>query len=204
MPDDGPPAAVVLLDVEAREITTFVGAEVARVPTRLREYHVLIGLHLRETMRRLALPSDDWRLCDLKPPQKTRQLNRSGGKLRRRLEADAKALYAFYHYGALQNLVRLRWGFLDEHLGVEWRLPGELSLYEILDRARNSGIPVEVVVGSAPGWADPWARARSGGRCGRTPGVEVRLEALEIGRALGELVSDAGRGLGVAERPEQE
>jgi hypothetical protein len=162
VPDDGPPAAVVLLDVEAREITTFVGAEVARVPTRLRKYHVLIGLHLRETMRRLALPSDDWRLCDLKPPQKTRQLNRSGGKLRRRLEADAKALYAFYHYGALQNLVRLRWGFLDEHLGVEWRLPGELSLYEILDRARNSGIPVEVVVGSAPGWADPWARARRG------------------------------------------
>jgi hypothetical protein len=27
-------------------------------------------------------------------------------------------------------------------------------------RARELGAPLEVVVGSAPGWEDPWARAR--------------------------------------------
>ena len=41
-------------------------------------------------------------------------------KLRRRLEADAKSLYAIYQYGRLHGTVRLRWGFLDEHLSVPW------------------------------------------------------------------------------------
>ncbi len=41
-----------------------------------------------------------------------------------------------------------------------WVLPGDPHLYDILDRARRAGVPVDIVVGSAPGWADPWARAR--------------------------------------------
>jgi hypothetical protein len=71
-----------------------------------------------------------------------------------------KALYAFYCYGILHRGVRLRWGFLDEVLGVDWVLPGDLHLYDILNRARQAGAPVDIVVGAAPGWADPWSRAR--------------------------------------------
>ncbi len=82
------------------------------------------------------------------------------GKLARRLESDVKALYAFYCYGVLHRGVRLRWGFLDEVLGVDWVLSGDPHLYDILNRARQAGVPVDIVVGSAPGWADPWSRAR--------------------------------------------
>ena len=42
-------------------------------------------------------------------------------KLYRRLEADAKALAAYYAYGRLQHAVRLRWGFLDEMIPAPWR-----------------------------------------------------------------------------------
>lgn len=82
------------------------------------------------------------------------------GKLARRLESDVKALYAFYRYGVLHRGVRLRWGFLDDILGVDWVLPGDPHLYDILDRARQAGAPVDIVTGSAPGWTDPWSRAR--------------------------------------------
>ena len=81
-------------------------------------------------------------------------------KLRRRIEADLKALYAFYRYGVLHGWVRLRWGFLDDRLSVDWALRGDVSLYEIFDDAVRRQRPVDVVMGSAPGWQEPWARAR--------------------------------------------
>ncbi|MFH1465076.1 MAG: hypothetical protein ABIO70_11890 [Pseudomonadota bacterium] len=81
-------------------------------------------------------------------------------RLAARLEADAKALFAYWTYGRLHGCVRLRWGFLDENLSVEWALPGDPGLYEILREARAQGRDLEVVVGSAPGWKDPWARRR--------------------------------------------
>lgn len=84
------------------------------------------------------------------------------GKLTRRLESDVKALHAFYRYGLLHHCVRLRWGFLDEVLSVDWALPGEPHLHEVLRRAKDAGVQVDLVVGSAPGWADPWSRARRG------------------------------------------
>jgi hypothetical protein len=158
----------------------------------------LAGLYLRETLHGLRLDPDRWRLVDLKPPQKSRRINRSGrmlnitpellissttgisrplgdpakvaqylaegasGKLTRRLESDVKALYAFYHYGVLHNCVRLRWGFLDEMCPVDWTLPGEPHLHEVLRRAKEACTPVDLIIGSAPGWADPWSRARRG------------------------------------------
>lgn len=82
--------------------------------------------------------------------------------LRARLESDAKSLYAYYMYGRLHGHVRLRWGFLDDSLAVEWRLPGEDSLHEILGQAEKDGREVEVVVGSAPGWEEPWSRMQVG------------------------------------------
>lgn len=81
-------------------------------------------------------------------------------KLRRRLEADAKSLFALYQYGRLHGAVRLRWGFLDEMLPAPWVHRDELTLYDLMKRAQGLRVPIEVVVGSAPGWADPWSRVR--------------------------------------------
>jgi len=81
-------------------------------------------------------------------------------KLFRRLEADAKSLYALYQYGRLHGAVRLRWGFLDERLPTPWVHRDEHTLYDLMKRARELRAPLEVVVGSAPSWADPWSRVR--------------------------------------------
>ena len=81
-------------------------------------------------------------------------------KLRRRLEADAKSLYAIYQYGRLHGTVRLRWGFLDERLPAPWVHRDEVKLRNLKDEAHRRGVPLEIVVGSAPGWADPWSRLR--------------------------------------------
>ncbi len=96
-------------------------------------------------------------------PEKTAAWLAAGdyGKVTRRLESDAKHLYAYWRYGVLHGHVRLRWGFLDEALPVDWRLPGEPGLYEILAQARKENRAVDLVLGSsAPGWGDPWSRAR--------------------------------------------
>jgi hypothetical protein len=81
-------------------------------------------------------------------------------KLRRRLGADAKSLYALYQYGRLHGAVRLRWGFLDEMLPAPWVHRDESTLHHLMKQAYTSGVPLELVVGSAPGWADPWSRVR--------------------------------------------
>ncbi len=196
VPEPENPRALALLDVGARSIRTFIGDAIATVPEALSGFDLLAGLHIRKTLHGLRLDPDRWRLVDLRPPQKSRRINRAGrtlkitpelliwgttgigrplgdpdkvarylargeaGKLARRLESDVKALYAFYRYGVLHRGVRLRWGFLDEVLGVDWVLPGDPHLYDILDRARQAGAPVDIVTRSAPGWADPWSRAR--------------------------------------------
>lgn len=81
-------------------------------------------------------------------------------KLRRRLEADAKSLFALYQYGRTQGALRLRWGFLDEMIPAPWVHPDEPKLCTLKERAHELGVPLEIVPGSAPGWEDPWARAR--------------------------------------------
>jgi hypothetical protein len=82
-------------------------------------------------------------------------------KLRARLEADAKSLFAFYEYGRLHGCVRLRWGFLDEAIPAPWVHRDEPTLHDLKARALEEGRPLEVVVGNAPGWSDPWSRGRS-------------------------------------------
>ncbi|MEK7704889.1 MAG: hypothetical protein AAB426_08015 [Myxococcota bacterium] len=82
------------------------------------------------------------------------------GRLRDRLEADAKSLYALYNYGRVHGCVRLRWGFLDEIFPAPWLHRDEEFLYGVIRRAFDANTPMEVVVGNAPGWADPWARAQ--------------------------------------------
>ena len=87
-------------------------------------------------------------------------------KLRRRLEADAKSLFALYQYGRLHGSLRLRWGFLDERLPAPWVHRDEPTLHDLMQEAAERGLELDVVAGTAPGWADPWARAR---RCSAEP-----------------------------------
>jgi hypothetical protein len=81
-------------------------------------------------------------------------------KFRRRLEADAKSLYALYQYGRLHGTVRVRWGFLDEQVPAPWVHRDESRLYHLMEAAHQRGAELEVVVGNAPGWEAPWARAQ--------------------------------------------
>lgn len=81
-------------------------------------------------------------------------------KLRRRLEADAKSLFALYQYGRLHGAVRLRWGSLDEKIPAPWVHRDEHTLFDLMKHARELRVPLDVVVGTALGWADPWSRVR--------------------------------------------
>ena len=190
------PEAVVLLDVGRREIATFMSEELAEAKEKLADHDIIVAVEVRKLLRALDFEPGERRVAELGPPQKTRQLNRRGRKLRittrllvqgscgisrpfgdeeilrrylregqstrlrRRLEADAKSLYALYQYGRLHGAVRLRWGFLDEKIPAPWVHRDEATLYHLERRALELQVPLEVVVGSAPGWADPWSRAR--------------------------------------------
>ncbi|HET9481243.1 MAG TPA: hypothetical protein VFP98_05755 [Candidatus Polarisedimenticolia bacterium] len=189
------PQAVVLLDVDRREITTLLG-EVASIRDRLLDYDVIAAIDVRGVLRALDFEPGARRLDELGPPQKTRRLNKQGRtlkitarllvqgscgigrpegdekvlgaylrngqqtRLRRRLEADAKSLYALYQYGRLHGAVRLRWGFLDEWIPAPWVHHDEPTLPDLMQQAHDRGVGLEVVTGTAPGWSDPWSRAR--------------------------------------------
>ncbi len=190
------PCCAALLDVERREIQTFLPAEISAVSEALKAYDVLAGLDVRETLEVLGEDAHDWRLEELRPRERTWKLNRAGrrlpitfdlvsgsttgitrplgdqesmseyvakgawGRLRRRLESDVKALFAFREYAALHGYVRLRWGFLDEFLSLDWASAHRAPLVPELNAALESREWLDVVVGSAPGWSDPWSRAR--------------------------------------------
>ncbi|WP_438035634.1 hypothetical protein [Sorangium sp. So ce204] len=190
------PQAAAVLDVGQRSIRVFIGRDIAELAGMLDRFDVIAGLNIRNTLRALGLDADRRRVVDLRPPKKSRRLNRAGrtleitpelliagttgisrplgdlekmagylvegdhSKLARRLESDVKALYAFYHYGVIQGFVRLRWGFIDEGLTTEWALPGDVSLYRQLKSASETGTPIDLVIGVAPGWAEPWSRAQ--------------------------------------------
>lgn len=81
-------------------------------------------------------------------------------KLRRRLEADAKSLFAYSQFGRLHGAVRLRWGFLDEWIPAPWVHRDEPVLHDLMEQALGEGAALEVVTGHAPGWEEPWARAQ--------------------------------------------
>ncbi len=94
-------------------------------------------------------------------PRKLSEYFEAGERTRlvRRMESDAKALLALYAYGVLHRGVRVRWGFLDELAPVAWAEPGDPTIQGLL-HSLGRGERLEVVHGSAPGWDDPWARAR--------------------------------------------
>ena len=190
------PKVLVLVDVGAREISTFLGPELEAALQQLARFEVLAAVEVRGLLHALGFDPGERRLAELGPPQKTIRLNRQGRtlrittemlilgscgissplgqagrlreylktgqitKLRRRLEADAKSLFAYYQYGRLHGVVRLRWGFLDEMIHAPWAHMDEHGLYDLMRRAHEQGRVLEVAAGGAPGWAEPWARAR--------------------------------------------
>jgi len=81
-------------------------------------------------------------------------------KLRHRLEADAKSLFALYQYGRLHGAVRLRWGFDEEMIPVPWVHREEPTLFDLMNRAHERDVPLEVVHGAAPSFDDPWSRVQ--------------------------------------------
>lgn len=81
-------------------------------------------------------------------------------QLRRRLVANVEALLALYEYGRLHGMARIRRGGIDERVPVPWGNSDEPRLYERMKTAADAGVPIEVVVGDAPDFADPWARAQ--------------------------------------------
>lgn len=76
------PQAVALLDVEAHEITTFVGDELASLGSRLARYEILGAMDVRNLLRALDFDPGKRRLAELGPPQKSMRLNKSGRTLK--------------------------------------------------------------------------------------------------------------------------
>jgi len=188
------PEAIVLLDVDRREVATFVGEEVRMAKEKLLDHDIIAGVDVRSLLRTLEIEPGERRLGELGPPQKTKRLNKQGRtlrittgllvqgscgisrpfgdekvlrrylrdgshtKLRRRLEADAKSLFALYQYGRLHGAVRLRWGFLDEMIPAPWVHRDELTIHNLMEQAHKLRVPLEVVIGSAPSWTAPWSR----------------------------------------------
>ena len=81
-------------------------------------------------------------------------------KLERRLQTNAKSLYALYNYGLLHKAVRLRHGSVDERMAVPWVSWDAFGLADLMRKALELDVPLEVVVGAAPEWDRPWARAQ--------------------------------------------
>ena len=81
-------------------------------------------------------------------------------KLQARLEADAKSLFALHQYGKMHGCVRLRWGYLDALFPAPWHHRDEPMLYHLKREAHAFSMGIIAVVGSAPGWSEPWSRAR--------------------------------------------
>lgn len=231
------PQALALVDVERRQVTTFLNDEIPLAIERLLDYRIIGAVDVRALLRTLGVDPGERRLAELGPPQKTRQLNRRGrtltittallvqgscgisrpfgddrtmreylrsganARFRRRLEADAKSLYALYQYGRLHGCVRLRWGFLDEMLPAPWVHRDESTLYHLLKDAHERDVPLEVVVGSAPGWADPWSRVRRAyvaTDAWHSPSLLVDEQGYEIPRAEVQLarLADGSQGTG--------
>ncbi len=80
-PPEAPEAATVV-DVATREVTTFVGAEMDRLPGVLSSYDFVGGLGVRGMLRALGVDPTGRVVAELGPPQKSYQLNRRGRTLK--------------------------------------------------------------------------------------------------------------------------
>ncbi len=111
------PQAVVLVDVEQRELTTLIGDELSQLSTVLDRFDILCGIDIRAILRALVIEPGDRRLAELGPPQKSVRVNGSGRTLKittamliqgscgiRRPSGDDKPLLAYLARGQLDKL----------------------------------------------------------------------------------------------------
>jgi hypothetical protein len=75
------PHALALVDVERREVTTFLNDEIPLAIERLLDYGIIGAVNVRALLRTSGVDPGERRLAELGPPQKTRQLNRRGRTL---------------------------------------------------------------------------------------------------------------------------
>jgi hypothetical protein len=91
----------------------------------------------------------------------TRLADKGRPALNARIEDETRTLFAFYEYGRLHGGVRVRARPEDPCLlAVSWAIAGDPHLYRIVDAAERRWSPVDVVIGTPPDLADPWARSR--------------------------------------------
>jgi hypothetical protein len=99
----------------------------------------------------LATPTEWQRLFEEERP----------ARLVARIEAEARALFTLYEYGALQSGVRVRAARPDDRLlPVSWAPRGAPDIHAIVQAAEQAWSAVDVVVGPPSELADPWRDAR--------------------------------------------
>lgn len=111
------PRAVVLVDVDQRELTTLIGDELSKVGALLERYDMLCGVDIRGTLRALAIDPGERRLAEIGPPQKSVRVGSSGRTLKITTEmliqgscginrplGDAKKLRAYLAQGQIDKL----------------------------------------------------------------------------------------------------
>jgi len=76
------PQAVVLIDINQHDITSYVGTEIATAVRRLADYDLIVAVDVRGVLRALGFEPGRRRLAELGPPQKSRTLNRAGRTLK--------------------------------------------------------------------------------------------------------------------------
>ncbi len=111
-------------------------------------------------------------------PERTARLVAKGAVVpaRARLERDVRALHLFYRFGVLHRYVRrLLDSGQEVHVPVEWGVPGEPEIPFLLRRARQTGVPVDVVLAPPRLDVDPLdACARYEVGRATSPGVLLR------------------------------
>lgn len=76
------PRALTILDVERRELTTYLDRDLETARERLADFDILGAVEIRPLLRTLGFQDPEKRLAELGPPQKTRKLGRSGRTLK--------------------------------------------------------------------------------------------------------------------------
>jgi len=80
------PQAVVIVDLQSRSLQSYGGDQLPAARQHLGSFDLIAGVDVRGALRRLDLASQNWRLAEIGPPQKTIQLSRRGRPLRLTIE----------------------------------------------------------------------------------------------------------------------
>lgn len=162
------PGVVGILNADGGPIRVVRGTDISNA---LEDFDVLAGLNIRDLLYSLKLDVERWRLADLKAPRKSVHLGtkvvkvtaemfiRSSLGIRKpligRREEDLRTLQTYYRYGVLHRQVRLKWRHYDELYPVEWAVPGDPTMSDLLGWAKQHGQKLDVVLAPFSGLKDP-------------------------------------------------